>query len=349
MAERLLILGGTTEAAQLARRAVETFGERLEVTTSLAGRLDPPRGLAGRVRVGGFGGVAGMAETLRDLRIDFAVDATHPFASMISANAVEACETANVPRLMLIRPPWRPEPGHPGAGTRLGGMAEYPPANWVASTRSMRSSRSAATMPATPPKPMRDRFRRSFGRGEAAGQQGGRLKPLAEHLHRPAGPVRRLRWCAREYNSRSRPRRRRGRPAGPGGEHHRLDPGERGNDETATLFTQRPWAGQATELGKGQHLGGGVGAARLHRTSSAGADAIEQRRQPVHVQPRLRRMPGRWASLTILAKPPAMVSSGSGWVRAAASPGSSPVSTVPKEQRHKDKRKSQYERLQDIV
>ena len=111
MAERLLILGGTTEAAQLARRAVETFGERLEVTTSLAGRLDPPRGLAGRVRVGGFGGVAGMAETLRDLRIDLVVDATHPFAAVISANAAEACETANVPRLMLIRPPWQPEPG----------------------------------------------------------------------------------------------------------------------------------------------------------------------------------------------------------------------------------------------
>jgi precorrin-6A/cobalt-precorrin-6A reductase len=111
MAERLLILGGTTEAAQLARRAVETFGDRLEVTTSLAGRLDPPRGLAGRVRSGGFGGVAGMVAALREQRFDLVVDATHPFAAVISANAAEACTAANVPRLMLIRPPWQPEPG----------------------------------------------------------------------------------------------------------------------------------------------------------------------------------------------------------------------------------------------
>jgi precorrin-6A/cobalt-precorrin-6A reductase len=111
MAERLLILGGTTEAAALARLAVEAFGERLEVTSSLAGRFALPRELAGRVRVGGFGGVAGMAEALRELRIDLVVDATHPFAAVISANAAEACTAANVPRLMLIRPPWQPEPG----------------------------------------------------------------------------------------------------------------------------------------------------------------------------------------------------------------------------------------------
>jgi len=110
MAERLLILGGTTEAAALARRAVEVFSERLEVTTSLAGRLAPPRGLVGRVRIGGFGGTAGIVEALRELRIDLVVDATHPFAAVISANAAEACAVADVPRLMLIRPPWQPEP-----------------------------------------------------------------------------------------------------------------------------------------------------------------------------------------------------------------------------------------------
>jgi precorrin-6A/cobalt-precorrin-6A reductase len=111
MAERLLILGGTTEAARLARQAVVAFGDRLQVTTSLAGRLAPPRGLAGRVRIGGFGGITGMVEALRDLRIDFVVDATHPFAAVISTTAEQVCSTASVPRLMLIRPPWQPEPG----------------------------------------------------------------------------------------------------------------------------------------------------------------------------------------------------------------------------------------------
>lgn len=111
MTERLLILGGTTEAAQLASLAVETFGERLEVITSLAGRLAHPRELAGEVRVGGFGGITGIVETLHHRRIDLVIDATHPFAAVISANATEACATAGIPRLMVIRPPWKPEPG----------------------------------------------------------------------------------------------------------------------------------------------------------------------------------------------------------------------------------------------
>ena len=111
VAERLLILGGTTEAARLAREAVHAFGDRLEVITSLAGRLAPPRGLAGTVRIGGFGGITGIVETLHDRRIDLVIDATHPFAAIISANAAEACATAGVPRLMVIRPPWQPEPG----------------------------------------------------------------------------------------------------------------------------------------------------------------------------------------------------------------------------------------------
>ncbi len=111
MAERLLILGGTAEATRLARQAVDAVGDRLDVITSLAGRLDPPRELAGQVRIGGFGGTAGMVEALRDLRIDLVIDATHPFAAIISANAAEACATAGVPRLMVIRPPWQPEPG----------------------------------------------------------------------------------------------------------------------------------------------------------------------------------------------------------------------------------------------
>jgi precorrin-6A/cobalt-precorrin-6A reductase len=52
-----------------------------------------------------------MVAALRELRIDLVVDATHPFAAVISANAAEACTVADVPRLSLIRPPWRPEPG----------------------------------------------------------------------------------------------------------------------------------------------------------------------------------------------------------------------------------------------
>ena len=111
---RLLILGGTTEATALARAAVARFGERLQVTTSLAGRL--PRSAwdeatAGRLRIGGFGGVDGLADYLAGASIDAVIDATHPFAATISAHAVEACAARGIPLLRLVRPPWEKKPG----------------------------------------------------------------------------------------------------------------------------------------------------------------------------------------------------------------------------------------------
>jgi precorrin-6A/cobalt-precorrin-6A reductase len=108
--ERLLILGGTGEAAELARAAAARFGDALEVTTSLAGRTESPRPLAGHVRIGGFGGPAGLAAYLTENGVGRLIDATHPFATRISATAHLACERANVPRLVLRRPPWRRHP-----------------------------------------------------------------------------------------------------------------------------------------------------------------------------------------------------------------------------------------------
>lgn len=107
---RILILGGTGEAAVLAAQVVGCFGDRVEVTTSLAGRLEPRPSLAGRVRVGGFGGVDGLARYLRAEAMRLVIDATHPFAAQISVHAAEACQRTGVPRLMLVRPPWRATP-----------------------------------------------------------------------------------------------------------------------------------------------------------------------------------------------------------------------------------------------
>lgn len=108
---RLLILGGTGEAATLADRVGQCFGERIEVISSLAGRTRQPRVLSGEVRTGGFGGVDGLARYLCDMHIDFLVDATHPYATRISANARAACDMAGVPRVTLLRPPWTEGPG----------------------------------------------------------------------------------------------------------------------------------------------------------------------------------------------------------------------------------------------
>ena len=107
---RILLLGGTGEAAALARLIREHFGADVALTTSLAGRTERPMPIPGDVRIGGFSGVAGLTAYLRDRAIDLVLDATHPFADQISAHARLACEAASVDRLMLVRPMWRRDP-----------------------------------------------------------------------------------------------------------------------------------------------------------------------------------------------------------------------------------------------
>jgi precorrin-6A/cobalt-precorrin-6A reductase len=99
---RLLILGGTAEAAELAARLAGDA--RLETVTSLAGLTRMPTALAGKVRRGGFGGPDGLAAFLKEERYDALIDATHPFASRIAAHAAEAAKLAGVPRAKLLRP-----------------------------------------------------------------------------------------------------------------------------------------------------------------------------------------------------------------------------------------------------
>ncbi|MDA1091197.1 MAG: cobalt-precorrin-6A reductase [Proteobacteria bacterium] len=109
--KHLLILGGTTEARELARRVSLMMGKRVRVTTSLAGRRATTPALAGDVRIGGFGGIEGMTMYIRDNAVDVVVDATHPFAAQISDHANVACTGARVPRLQILRPGWRLPPG----------------------------------------------------------------------------------------------------------------------------------------------------------------------------------------------------------------------------------------------
>ena len=103
---RVLILGGTTEAAALAR-GLSGVG----VITSLAGRTRAPAALPGEVRVGGFGGAEGLAAYLEERGITAVVDATHPFAATISRHAEAACRLRPTPRLILARPAWTRQPG----------------------------------------------------------------------------------------------------------------------------------------------------------------------------------------------------------------------------------------------
>ena len=104
---RILILGGTGEARVL---AAELVGAGVDVLSSLAGRVREPRLPDGPVRVGGFGGAEGLAAFLRAEGITGVVDATHPFAGTITANAAQAAAQAGVPLLVLRRPEWEAEP-----------------------------------------------------------------------------------------------------------------------------------------------------------------------------------------------------------------------------------------------
>lgn len=103
---RVLILGGTGEARELADRLV-AMGH--EVITSLAGRTSQPLLPKGELRVGKFGGVVGLAAYIKARGIVLLVDATHPYAGLISVNAVSAAQVSGVPLVRLMRPPW-PEP-----------------------------------------------------------------------------------------------------------------------------------------------------------------------------------------------------------------------------------------------
>ena len=130
MTDRVLILGGTHEAAELARALAGEPG--VEAISSLAGRTRRPAEIPGTLRRGGFGGAGGLEAYLRKEGIGVVVDATHPYAEAISAHAAAACEGATVPRLALHRAPWTQEAGDrwiaaadaAGAAQALPGLGE---------------------------------------------------------------------------------------------------------------------------------------------------------------------------------------------------------------------------------
>lgn len=102
-----LILGGTGRARRLAG-ALEEAG--IETVTSLAGRTVAPLEVAGATRVGGFGGARGLLDWLQEHRPRAVIDATHPDAAQISANAVDACRRAGIELCRYQPPSWRELP-----------------------------------------------------------------------------------------------------------------------------------------------------------------------------------------------------------------------------------------------
>lgn len=106
--KRVLILGGTGEARELAAQLLEAGFDPI---TSLAGVTASPRLPPGEVRTGGFGGIEGLCKFIASGGIASVVDATHPFAAQISQHGFEAAGRCGIPYLRLERPPWAAEPG----------------------------------------------------------------------------------------------------------------------------------------------------------------------------------------------------------------------------------------------
>jgi precorrin-6A/cobalt-precorrin-6A reductase len=105
---KILILGGTADARELAGR-LTALGH--DVTTSLAGRTRQPAMPVGQLRVGKFGGIPGLMGYLRAAGIQRLVDATHPYAGLISVNAVAAAQATGVPLVRYMRPAWEEPTG----------------------------------------------------------------------------------------------------------------------------------------------------------------------------------------------------------------------------------------------
>jgi len=109
---KLLLLGGTTEASQLAAHLAQAWtGAGRQAVFSYAGRTARPASQPLPCRVGGFGGAAGLAEYLRAEAITHVVDATHPFAAQMSTNAVQVCAEVGVDLVALERPAWMARTG----------------------------------------------------------------------------------------------------------------------------------------------------------------------------------------------------------------------------------------------
>lgn len=104
---RALILGGTADASLL---AAEIARARIEAVYSYGGRTRAPADQPLPTRIGGFGGVSGLAEYIRREGITHVIDATHPFAPEMSRHAVEACADTGTPLIALERAPWTRAP-----------------------------------------------------------------------------------------------------------------------------------------------------------------------------------------------------------------------------------------------
>ncbi|MGV8996138.1 MAG: cobalt-precorrin-6A reductase [Parvibaculaceae bacterium] len=106
---KILILGGTTEASALARQLVGD--ERFEPLLSFAGRTQNIPMQPVPHRVGGFGGIEGLRDFLKEGEFTALIDVTHPFAAQMSGHAATVAEMLKLPLLRFERAAWQKQVG----------------------------------------------------------------------------------------------------------------------------------------------------------------------------------------------------------------------------------------------
>ena len=99
----LLVLAGTGEARQLLTQLA--INPNIRITASLAGATDRPAAFGVETRIGGFGGVEGLAKWCDRHAVDAIIDLTHPYDAQMSRHA-EAL-SADLPVIAYARPAWQ--------------------------------------------------------------------------------------------------------------------------------------------------------------------------------------------------------------------------------------------------
>lgn len=127
----VLLLAGTAEAREFANAYK---GQRTRLVASLAGVTTKPLAYPCETRNGGFGGGEGLRDYLVREGVAAVIDATHPFATGMSRNAIYACDTLGTSLLALVRPAWEPVGNWHGFGSLDEAVSALPPGARVLAT-----------------------------------------------------------------------------------------------------------------------------------------------------------------------------------------------------------------------
>lgn len=103
----LLILGGTADGRHLANYFTD---KKIKVIYSVAGLVRKPN-VSCDIVSGGFTQFGGLVNYINNHAITAVLDATHPYAKVMSTTAIEAARACSIPCWRFHRSAWQPQTG----------------------------------------------------------------------------------------------------------------------------------------------------------------------------------------------------------------------------------------------